>query len=70
MYQSNVFTPLKSISIPLYIYADDDSRIFTRDVLLVKGILGKDVIYVTVTTGLQEEVEKKLVGLKEKLLLG
>lgn len=48
LYQSNVFTPLKSISIPLYIYADDDSRIFTRDVLLVKGILGKDVIYVTV----------------------
>lgn len=48
IYNSDVFSPLATASYPLYIFSDDNKRIYTRDVLLVKGILGSETIYVTV----------------------
>lgn len=50
IYDSKYFVPIKTSSIPLFLYdeANDSARIYTRDVLLVKGIIANEVVYITV----------------------
>jgi len=49
LYQKNVFHPINSVSYPLYIFDNEtNKRIYTRDQLVVTGVLDGEVISVIV----------------------
>lgn len=48
LYKANRFTPLQIKNIPVHITNSDGSRKFTRDVLLVKGLIGGEIVTITV----------------------
>lgn len=48
IYQPKYFELTSSRAVPLLIYRDDSSRIYTRDVLLVSGSLDGDLIHIMV----------------------
>ncbi|SFW30556.1 Endonuclease/Exonuclease/phosphatase family protein [Sinomicrobium oceani] len=45
LYKKDCFTPLSSRNVPLEIYDEESSRIYTRDQLLVSGILDDEPVY-------------------------
>lgn len=48
LYQPKYFTVTNSKALPVLIYNEDGSRIYTRDVLLVSGIFDGDTLHVLV----------------------
>lgn len=48
LYKKDRFTPINVKAYPLMIYGRDGDRKFTRDILLVQGLLNGEMIYVTV----------------------
>ena len=47
-YKTGRFTPIKVSSIPVKIYDAEGKRKFTRDILYVKGLLGSEMVHITV----------------------
>ncbi len=48
LYQKDLFVPTNYKAVPLYIYNDNTHRIFTRDQLIVSGVLDGEKIHVIV----------------------
>lgn len=48
LYQPKLFTVLKSQAIKVSLFENDSTPKLTRDVLLVKGILGRQIVYILV----------------------